>query len=112
MKRPFGAAPPGATSPAEPRASSAWHHRRTWRFRAAVGIGPKEFARIRRVRWTAVDLVEHESDGWVDRAARAAFSDQAHLSREYRELFGASPSRVAELLGRISHGRLLPPDRR
>ena len=59
---------------------------------AQAGIAPKQLARIVRIRY-ALDLLS----GSVPLSAAAvssAFSDQAHMSREFRELFGEMPSRL------------------
>ncbi len=77
------------------------------RFRAASGLSPKELARIRRARSTAVDLASRADGGWADRAAGHGYADQAHLTREYRRLFGANPTEVERHLRRIAHGTLL-----
>lgn len=60
---------------------------------AQAGIAPKQLARIVRIRY-ALDLLS----GSVSLSAAAvssAFSDQAHMSREFRELLGEVPSRLA-----------------
>ncbi len=83
---------------------SSRHFRR--RFRTAVGLGPKELARIQRARAASADLVRREGASWADRAAGFGYSDQAHLVREYRRFFDASPRTVEGHLRRIVHGAL------
>ncbi len=76
------------------------------RFRAAVGLTAKELARIRRLRTSAVELVE-EAESWVNLAADHGYADQAHLVREYGSLLGLTPQAFERHIRRIEHGRLL-----
>lgn len=60
------------------------------RFDAGVGYGPKTLQRILRLRH-ALRL----ANGDLARvAAEAGFADQAHMTREFRRLTGASPSEL------------------
>ncbi|HEX2254971.1 MAG TPA: helix-turn-helix transcriptional regulator [Thermoanaerobaculia bacterium] len=72
------------------------------RFRAAVGLTPKELARVRRLRATAADAVL-AARPWVDVAAAGGYADQAHLVREFRELLGVTPRRFEHHARRIAH---------
>lgn len=80
------------------------HFRR--RFRAAVGLTPKELARLRRVRSSAAGLV-FAGETWVELAADHGYADQAHLVREYRSLLGVTPTDFRRHARRIEHGRIL-----
>jgi AraC-like DNA-binding protein len=75
------------------------------RFTPAVGLLPKEFARVRRLRWACVRMVL-ERQSLVDLAGQSGFADQAHLSREFVSVVGAAPASFAERLRRIELGRL------
>jgi AraC-like DNA-binding protein len=77
------------------------------RFRAAVGLTPKEFARVRRIRAAARLLVTSESATWADRAAEAGFADQAHMTRQFGSTAGASPKRFEKRVREIDHGDLV-----
>lgn len=64
------------------------------RFRAAVGYGPKTFQRIVRLQ-RLLDLSAHDTaaaNGLAGLAHHAGYADQAHMSREVRELTGRPPS--------------------
>lgn len=76
------------------------------RFRADVELSPKELARIRRVRASAVDAVA--GGQWAGIAANRGFSDQAHLVREFQELLGRPPESFRAHGNRIQH-RLIKP---
>lgn len=77
------------------------------RFRSVTGLAPKQFARVRRMRATALALIEDAEINWAARAAEMGFADQAHLTREFVALTGRSPVSFAELLARIEHGAVV-----
>lgn len=60
-------------------------------FRLAVGLTPKRYYRIRRFSSVLAHLAAKDSS-LADVAAAAGYADQAHLSREFRELAGVTPS--------------------
>jgi AraC-like DNA-binding protein len=60
-------------------------------FRSNVGLAPKQFYRIQRFS-TALASIARGRMPLVDVAIASGYSDQAHLSREFRELAGVSPS--------------------
>jgi AraC-like DNA-binding protein len=65
------------------------------RFSAAVGYGPKTFARI--MRFQALLARAQQPSGRLDLAslaAEAGYSDQAHMAREVRRLAGATPTEI------------------
>jgi AraC-like DNA-binding protein len=64
---------------------------------AAAGVTPKHLARIVRIR-RALDLLASAGISPRDAAASSAFSDQAHMSREFRELVGLPPARLGSLI--------------
>jgi AraC-like DNA-binding protein len=70
---------------------SGYSHRRFIAlFRGAIGLGPKEYARVMRFD-RALALAADPEKSWVDIAIDAGYSDQAHLSREFSALAGMSP---------------------
>jgi AraC-like DNA-binding protein len=60
-------------------------------FREAVGVSPKEFARL--VRFNRALRAAHEDDGesWASIAAAAGYYDQAHLIGEFHSISGVTP---------------------
>lgn len=67
-----------------------WSRRRLHaRLVAEVGIGPKQVARLVRFRRARAGLLRGEPIGSV--AAAAGYSDQPHLTREWRALAGRTP---------------------
>lgn len=77
------------------------------RFVAAVGLTPKELARVRRLRASLVAVVGEADGPWVTLAAAFGYADQAHLIREYRAVVGLTPAALRTHLHRIEHGRLV-----
>lgn len=77
------------------------------RFRAAAGLTPKQFARLRRVRAAAVTLVKDAGSGWAQRAAEMGFADQPHLTREFVAVTGRPPAAFAGYVAGIEHGDLV-----
>ena len=73
---------------AERAGVSARHLRRV--FHERVGLAPKTYARIRRVR-RAIRDAGPEVD-WASLAARHGFADQAHLCREFGRVLGHAPT--------------------
>ncbi len=57
---------------------------------AETGLAPKQLARVARIRH-ALDLLTQRGVALSEAALTAAFSDQAHMSREFRELLGSTP---------------------
>ncbi|MEU4739784.1 AraC family transcriptional regulator [Actinosynnema sp. NPDC023658] len=57
-------------------------------FTRAVGLSPKQFARVDRVRRV---VARGGSGGWARLAAELGYYDQAHLSREFRATMGVPP---------------------
>lgn len=63
------------------------------RFTERVGIPPKLFARVMRLQRAAAGLAEGRPP--VDVATFARYTDQAHMSRDFRELAGVTPTALA-----------------
>ncbi len=62
---------------------------------AEAGLAPKQLARIVRIRY-ALDLLTGAGVPLSAAAASSAFSDQAHMSREFRELIGEPPAQLGQ----------------
>lgn len=77
------------------------------RFKKSSGLSPKQFSRTRRIRATAMDLVENNNINWANRAAEMGFADQAHLTHEFVSLTKRSPNSFAEKVKQIEHGNLI-----
>ncbi|WP_162453611.1 helix-turn-helix domain-containing protein [Phytoactinopolyspora mesophila] len=63
----------------------------TRRFRAAVGLNPKPFARIRRLQRVLGGLRGETEQDWAAVAADHGYFDQAHMINEFRALTGVTP---------------------
>ena len=77
------------------------------RFKKSSGLSPKQFARTRRIRAAAVDLVENSRLNWANRAAEMGFADQSHLTHEFVSVTRRSPNSFAEKVSQIKHGNLV-----
>jgi AraC-like DNA-binding protein len=62
------------------------------RFTAQVGLTPKRFARIQRLKRVARDLDGQAEVDWATVAVRHGYADQPHLAGEFRELAGVTPT--------------------
>lgn len=76
------------------------------RFRARVGLTPKEFSRVRRARSVLVAALRGDQS-WSMVAAELGYADQAHLIRDTTALIGGPPTRVEDRLDAIEHGTIL-----
>jgi AraC-like DNA-binding protein len=61
-------------------------------FRGAVGLTPKHYYRIKRFTAAVQALASANAVNLADLAATVGYSDQAHLSREFREFAGIPPT--------------------
>lgn len=78
------------------------------RFVAAVGIAPKTYSRIRRLRAALGPLLGPRRVAWSMVAAEFGYADQAHLVREFTRLAHLTPEAVARQVRAIGHGRVRP----
>lgn len=69
------------------------------RFRQAVGFTPKRYLRLRRFQRVLAATTPHELIDWAGIAADCGYSDQAHLSHEFRAFSGITPGRYARHRG-------------
>jgi AraC-like DNA-binding protein len=71
--------------------------------RRAVGVSPKRLARVARLQ-RATALLQAEPDpGLAAVAIRAGYFDQAHMTRDFRDLADVTPAGAA-----ASHGSIRP----
>jgi AraC-like DNA-binding protein len=63
------------------------------RFRAAVGLSPKQFGRVRRLQRVLRTVTAADGVDWAQVAARHGYFDQAHLIHDFRALTGLTPGR-------------------
>jgi AraC-like DNA-binding protein len=79
-------------------------------FRTAVGLTPKHYYRVKRFVTVVQRLASDQQPNLADIAALAGYSDQSHLTREFRVFAGVSPSRYrASGADRILHHRVADP---
>jgi AraC-like DNA-binding protein len=63
-------------------------------FRRELGLPPKTVARQLRFGWAARQVQRNPGRSLADIAIGCGFADQAHLSREFRELAGITPTEL------------------
>ena len=61
-------------------------------FHEQVGVSPKTFHRVRRFQHTLARLRGVQQVNWADLAAECGYYDQAHLSHDFRQIAGMTPS--------------------
>jgi AraC-like DNA-binding protein len=69
------------------------------RFAACVGYTPAQFRRL--VRFRAALRLSRSAQSWVDIATQCGYSDQAHLSRDFREFASMTPTAWAAEQNRV-----------
>jgi AraC-like DNA-binding protein len=92
-----------------PAVAQALRHPRDWRveewvrsshyshrgfiaiFKQATGLSPKRYARLLRFQQLLAALRSSQSAALADLAYSAGYSDQAHMTREFREFAGITP---------------------
>lgn len=90
-------------------AASGYSHRRfTTLFRAAVGLTPKLYCRVRRFEQALVQVGGSPRPSWSALALAAGYSDQAHFNRDFREFAGLTPGRYRALAPSFAHHVPLP----
>ena len=97
----FAAAPPPIAELGREIGWSRQHLAR--RFRAEIGVGPKQLARVARLQ-RAVDRLQSGGGGDLTVAGTAVdlgYFDQAHMARDFREMAGVAPRDVRETRGSI-----------
>lgn len=73
------------------------------KFAEHVGLSPKEFARLRRIRQACILMLEQEAAELAAVSQAGGYSDQPHLTREFRGIFGSSPRLIQAYLRAIEH---------
>jgi len=84
------------------------------RFTAGVGLGPKRFGRVQRIKRLVRDLDGRTDVDWAATAADHGYADQPHLADEFRELVGVTATEyLRSRINNPNHLRFLePPEQR
>jgi AraC-like DNA-binding protein len=101
-----GAVPVGALIDA---AGVSGNHLAT-QFKSHVGVTPKRVARIYRFARLILSVDALRPVDWSGLAQTAGYFDQAHLSREFKEFTGHTPTEYLALRRRFSAQQGFPPD--
>lgn len=84
-------------------------------FHSAVGLTPKHFYRVQRFSGTLARLARSSSEGGTklaDVAFAAGYADQAHFSREFRQLAGVAPSAYCPPAAHSEHHHVVTPGKK
>lgn len=84
-------------------------------FHSAVGLTPKHFYRVQRFSGALTRLARAMSEGGArlaDVASAAGYADQAHFSREFRELAGVAPSTYCPAAATSEHHHVVMPGKK
>jgi AraC-like DNA-binding protein len=73
-------------------ASGVSHRHFVAEFTHAVGLTPKLYARVQRFARVLEAIQRAQAPSWVALALASGYSDQAHLSRDFRAFSGLTPS--------------------
>jgi AraC-like DNA-binding protein len=75
-------------------------------FRASVGLTPKHYYRVKRFTTVLRHLAKEDVGSLADLAASVGYSDQSHMTREFREFAGITPTQYRPSTpGSILHHR-------
>lgn len=80
-------------------------------FRTHVGVTPKRVARIYRFAQLILSADPHTPGGWSTLAQRVGYFDHAHLTKEFKDFTGHTPSEYLALRRRFPAEPGFPPDR-
>lgn len=93
------------------RAGGLSHRSFIARFRQATGLGPKRYARLMRFGRLLADMRGRPELALGELALRHGYSDQAHMTREFRDIAGCSPSQYRARAPAQAHHLILPAAR-
>jgi AraC-like DNA-binding protein len=88
----YGPAPPTVDALAREVGCSRQHLARA--LRRHVGVGGKTLARVARLQRAVDQLLAHPRAGLAATAAAHGYFDQAHMTRDFRELAGLAPAQL------------------
>jgi AraC-like DNA-binding protein len=80
-------------------------------FKGHVGVTPKQVARIYRFAGLILAVDALRPVDWSELAQRAGYFDQPHLSREFKDFTGHTPTEYLALRRRLPAEQGFPPDR-
>jgi AraC-like DNA-binding protein len=72
-------------------------------FRAQVGVGAKQYARLKRFRAVVAGVQQGRRIEWAHVAADCGFHDQPHLVREFRDFAGMTPGAYTTVRGEYAN---------
>ncbi len=79
-------------------------------FKSHVGVTPKRVARIYRFARLILSVDAMHPGDWSELAQAAGYFDQAHLSKEFKDFTGHTPTAYLTLRRRFPADKAFPPD--
>jgi AraC-like DNA-binding protein len=73
-------------------------------FDRSVGLKPKAYQRVRRLRRAFLLIDTPPRPSWTTIAHRSGYYDQAHFINDFRLLTGVSPSEYESTRSSVGHG--------
>jgi AraC-like DNA-binding protein len=92
----FGSVPHVRTVSDISKESGISRRRLSQLFREQVGMTPKLYCRLMRFRQVLRQIADGRGVNWADVASAGGYFDQAHLTHEFREFSGFSPTAFLE----------------
>lgn len=96
--------PAGSSIAAVAAAHGLSHRQVIARFEQEVGLKPKEYQRVQRLRRVLAAIRAHQRPRWAELAIEHGYADQSHLIHEFRRLSGITPVQYAALRTAVGDG--------
>jgi len=75
-------------------------------FAKEIGMSPKAYHQVKRITYVMACMSQGKHQNLTELAYAAGYSDQAHLTRDFRKYIGVSPRRYLAQLGRSANSQL------
>jgi AraC-like DNA-binding protein len=72
------------------------------KFDEFVGLTPKQYARLTRLRAVVAELGDGSPEDWAALALKGGYCDQSHMIHEFQDMVGLPPSKFIERRGDFS----------
>jgi AraC-like DNA-binding protein len=73
-------------------------------FEHEVGLRPKQYQRVQRLRAVLTAIGASDKQRWAKLAVEHGYADQSHLIHEFRQLTGITPAQYATMRTQVGDG--------